>query len=405
MSLDLELVAPQIEVMVKTLSEGREEHQKHSRAGLSLLHLEKDNIEALKKKIEGSKTPFMPVAGLLSTLDEAVTPPSLPANFTIIATDGSHIDIDRHRQARCFLLNISAVSLTYGASPDAVITSYPRLYSGDADTMLKPPPGAPGRPQPIEGALLGIKRSVDECDRLAMLAESLPEESNALALMDGALILWGLGSKDYPDYVTETFLRQGQLRHLDRIQRQNGTRRLAVASYISFPRSNDVINALRIAACPYEFADCGQYCHDIDPGNRQCDAIGGVSDRELFYDLLATGQRSALYESTSMLVKEHYGPHAIIFFYLRLEDEIARIEIPKWVAESQELLNLTHSLVFDQAVRGQGYPAVLSEAHERAVITGADRENFWVLLESFLEDEKLPITGSGKNFAKRMRWV
>jgi NurA-like 5'-3' nuclease len=106
-----------------------------------------------------------------------------------------------------------------------------------------------------------------------------------------------------------------------------------------------------------------------------------------------------------MLVKEHYGPHAIIFFYLRLEDEIARIEIPKWVAESQELLNLTHSLVFDQAVRGQGYPAVLSEAHERAVITGADRENFWVLLESFLEDEKLPITGSGKNFAKRMRWV
>jgi hypothetical protein len=62
-------------------------------------------------------------------------------------------------------------------------------------------------------------------------------------------------------------------------------------------------------------------------------------------------------------------------------------------------------LVLDQVKRGQGYPAALSEAHEQAVITGADRENFWLLTESFLEDEKLPTTGSAKNFSKKVRWV
>jgi GNAT superfamily N-acetyltransferase len=405
MSLDLEKVAPQIEGMAKKLSEGREEHGRHCAEAVSVLHREKDNFEALKRKIEGSHTPFLPVAGPLGTLDAATPPQILPSDFTVIATDGSHIDIDRHRQARCFLLNISTVSLTYGSHPDAEIVSYPRLYSGDDETTLKPPAGAKERAQNIEGALLGIKRGVDECDMLAMLAESLPEKSTALALMDGALILWGLGSKDYPDFVVDTFLTQGQLKHLSRMRRQNETKKLAVASYISFPRSNDVMNTIRIAACPHEFVDCGRYCNSIAPGKRECDAVAGVSDRELFYNLLAEGERSALYESTAALVKKHYGEHAVDFFYLRLNDEIARIEMPKWVAENRELLELTHTLVLDQAEKGQGYPAALSEAHEQAVITGADRENFWLLTESFLEDEKLPTTGSAKNFSKKMRWV
>lgn len=404
MSLDLEKVAPQIEGMAKKLSEGREEHVKHCAEAVSVLHREKDNFEALKNKIKGSKTPFMPVAGPLGTLDAATSPQPLPPDFTVIATDGSHIDIDRHRQARCFLLNISTVSLTYGSHPDAEIVSYPRLYSGDDETSLSPP-GGQGRAQALEGALLGIKRGVDECDMLAMLAEGLPEKSNALALMDGALILWGLNNNEYPKFVLDTFLKQGMLKHLSRMRRQNETKKLAVASYISFPRSNDVMNTIRIAACPHEFADCGRYCNSIAPGKRECDAVAGVSDRELFYNLLAEGERSALYESTAALVKKHYGEHAVDFFYLRLDDEIARIEMPKWVAENRELLELTHTLVLDQAKRGQGYPAALSEAHEQAVITGADRENFWLLTESFLEDEKLPTTGSAKNFSKKMRWV
>ncbi len=74
--------------------------------------------------------------------------------------------------------------------------------------------------------------------------------------------------------------------------------------------------------------------------------------------------------------------------------------MPQWVAENEGLLNLTHSLVLDQCRRGQGYPVALSEAHEQAVVTGADRENFWELVESSLVAEHLPSSGSAKSFSK-----
>ena len=79
--------------------------------------------------------------------------------------------------------------------------------------------------------------------------------------------------------------------------------------------------------------------------------------------------------------------------------------IPEWVATDESLLELTHALVLDQGRRGQGYPVALSEAHEQAVVTGADRENFWQLVEASLVDEKLPSPTSAKSFSKRTRWV
>jgi len=66
---------------------------------------------------------------------------------------------------------------------------------------------------------------------------------------------------------------------------------------------------------------------------------------------------------------------------------------------------LVHSLVLDQCQRGQGYPVALSEAHEKAVVTGADRENFWQLVESSLVEEHLPSPSSAKSQSKRTRWI
>ena len=112
-----------------------------------------------------------------------------------------------------------------------------------------------------------------------------------------------------------------------------------------------------------------------------------------------------MFASPSKIVRDRYGDHYVYFFYLRVDGEIARIEIPQWVARNEGLLNLTHSLVFDQCRRGQGYPVALSEAHEQAVVTGADRENFWELVESSMINEHLPSPGSAKSFSKRTRWI
>jgi hypothetical protein len=397
-SLDLTKVAGQVIAMISGLRDSRAEQEKHLRFALETLGNPAIDLDDLKKKIKAGKTTWL-VADIVEGLNKRYPLPPAHTDFTVLATDGSHIDVDRHHATRCYLINIGSVVIHYGSKPDAVLSSAPRLYSDDKDLAIMPPGG--GREQMIEGALLGIKRSIEECAHLADLATGLPPKSTALALLDGTLILWGLEA--YPDFVAEELLINGLLKYLDAMKKLNKDRRLALASYISFPRSTDVVNVLRVAICPNDIPDCDKQC---PPGKeRDCDSLAGVRDRDLFMNLLESGERSALFISPSKVVREHYGEHRVHFFYLRVGDEIARIEIPQWVAENKELLDLTHSLVFDQCQRGHGYPVVLSEAHEQAVVTGADRENFWELVESTLIEEHLPSPSSVKSLSKRTRWV
>jgi len=387
--------------MVARLKAGGEEKRKRLNHALEVLGDKSTDIDYLRKKIASSKTTWL-VAGLVDGLDQHYKVLPLPTEFTVMATDGSHIDVDRHRSTRCYLINIGTVVLQYGANPNAILDSFPCLYAGDEEMVIMPA-GAKGHEQPVEGALLGIKRSVDECQRLAELAAELPPDSSSLALLDGSLILWGLMSKDYPEFVTETLLDKGFLNYFNEMRKLNKDRRLALASYISFPRSTDVVYALRVALCPHDPPDCDRYCSTGE--KRDCDVVAGIQDRELFASILGRGERSALFISQSAVVRKHYGEHWVHFFYLRVDDEIARVEIPQWVARDESRLNLTHSLVLDQCQWGQGYPVALSEAHEQAVVAMADRENFWQLVELSLVDEHLPNPSSGKSQSKRTRWV
>jgi len=401
MSLDLTKVAEQVGSMVARLKAGGEDRQERLQNALAVLQDKSLDLERLGKKIEASKTTWL-VAGLVDGLSPHYKAPPLPPEFSVLATDGSNIDVDRHKSTRCYLINIGSVVLRYGTKPGALLDSFPSLYFGDEDLVIAPG-GAKGREQVIEGALLGIKRGVDECRELARLAAGLPDNNPALALLDGSLILWGLSGKVYPDFVIEALLNKGFLRCLDDMRKLNKDRRLALASYISFPRSTDVVNALRVALCPHDIIDTDRLCKECT--SRDCDKVDGVRDRDLFYDILAPGERSALFTSQSSIVEKHYGGHWVYFFYVRVDDEIARVEIPQWAARDENLLELTHALVLDQCRRGQGYPVALSEAHEQAVVTGIDRESFWQLVESLMVDEKMPSPTSAKSFSKRTRWV
>ncbi len=398
MSLDLYRVVAQVGNMVVRLRAGIEERQRRLQHALEAIRHQADNFDSLQRKIASSRTTWL-VAGLVDRMDQCHKAPPTPADFTILATDGSHIDVDRHQSTRCYLINIGSVALHYGGSPDANLDSFPHLYSEDEDLFIAPT-GTKGREQPIEGTLLGIKRGVEECCQLAKLASEMPPDSSSVALLDGTLILWGLEA--YPEFVTEALLNRGFLSYVDRMRKANADKRLALASYISFPRSTDVINALRVALCPHDPLDTDRHCQDCE--TRDCDKVAGVQDRELFLNLLGEGERSALFISQSKIQK-HYGGNQVYFFYLRMEDEIARIEIPQWVATDANLLGLVHTLVYDQCRRGQGYPIALSEAHEQAVVTGADRENFWQLVASSLIEEHLPSLSSAKSRSKRTRWV
>ena len=398
MSLDLTGVAPQVGDMVAKFKAGRDERQQRLDEAISLLHKQDSQLDELKGKLAASRTTWL-VAGLTGGLTRHHPLPDIPGEFTVLATDGSHIEIDRHRSPRCFLVNIGSVALHYGSTPGSSLTSYPRLYFTREDLAI-PPPGPRGREQVIEGTLLGLKRGVDECRGLLKLADTLPPGSTSIALLDGTLVLWGFEA--YPDFVNRVLLEDGFLACLEAMRRLNESRQLAPASYISLPGSTEVTNVLRVALCPSEAPDCD---HCPSANGRDCDAVASLTDRELFAGILGEGERSELFTSQSTVVGKYYGTHSIEFFYLGVDQEIARVEVPAWVAASEELLNLVHALVFDQCRRGHGYPVALSEAHEKAIVTGADRESFWQLVESSLAAEHLTGYRSAKSRSKKTRWL
>ena len=75
------------------------------------------------------------------------------------------------------------------------------------------------------------------------------------------------------------------------------------------------------------------------------------------------------------------------------------------LAQNPELLAVGHAMLVQQCQLGLGYPVVISEAHEQAVITGHDREEFRRMTLMLLERRGLPTPESAKSFSKRRPWV
>ena len=73
------------------------------------------------------------------------------------------------------------------------------------------------------------------------------------------------------------------------------------------------------------------------------------------------------------------------FHYLNTGEEIARVEVPRWVAQDEGLLSPADTLARNQRRASRGYPVAISEAHEQAVINGRDRQTFKELVSQFLE--------------------
>ena len=48
---------------------------------------------------------------------DSIAPPDVPADWTAVSVDGSHIDVDRHLPLRCHLINLGGCAITYGKGP------------------------------------------------------------------------------------------------------------------------------------------------------------------------------------------------------------------------------------------------------------------------------------------------
>ena len=132
---------------------------------------------------------------------------------------------------------------------------------------------------------------------------------------------------------------------------------------------------------------------------------GGIGE----FPMLGPGHRSPLYRSSHLAARFALGlatgQEWSHFYYLNGGSEIARVEVPDWLADDPELLALSHAMLVKQCQLGLGYPVAISEAHEQAVITGHDREEFRRLTLMLLEQQGLPTPESAKATSKRRPWV
>jgi GNAT superfamily N-acetyltransferase len=404
MSLDLNKTAFQVDDMARHL-------RARTADRMSRLHRARETVEAFEPVEQESKRlrSVATVAWNVPAIDQSPATrhpqPRVPDDFCVVGVDGSHIDVDRNIAAQCYLINIGAAVLTYGSGADASLFNIPHLYADDDDLAIRDRRD-PFRRQPVEGTVLGAKRTVDEIRALVDAVKELPGDQPTLALVDGSLLMIGLVGRGSDDFVARELIEEGLVPALDELRSMARARPLVLAGYISLPRSGELVSALRLALCPFEVADCRGNCGEIAYGERPCDAGAlGLMDRDLYGELLDPGERSAVFASSSRLVDDYYGDHGLHFFYVNGGDEIARIEIPSWVAEDQDSLGLAHALIVDQCRRGLGYPTALMEAHEQAVVTGSDREYFVRLVEDSLTTERVGVYSSRKSMSKRLRWL
>ena len=358
---------------------------------------------AQEKTTTVGNRPYM-AAQVQGSLIGSIPPSSPPNNWRTISVDGSHIDVDRHLPIPCYLVNLGGCILTYGSQPNAVFFNQPQLATEPGDLYLIDQVSA-NNEIAVTGQLLGILRTVQELEHLVKVVEDSSSDIPTLALIDGTLVLWGLSGEGYPSFVRKYVLHERFLPALERLRELAEQRPVILAAYVSLPRTTEVTNAIRSCICPYSNQQCQDFCNNRRAAQSPCNVTNGFWDREIFRELLDPGHCSGLYRTNPAAAQEYYGEQQVYFYYLNSGEEIARVEIPQWVASNQEMLALGRSMILEQCKKGQGYPVAISEAHEQAVINGLDRQLFKQMLTETLERQGLPTYTSEKERSKSLPWL
>lgn len=352
-------------------------------------HLEaRSYLEGLE---QGGIWPFAPPVEPLCT---AYPAQDEPRDYTVVAADGSQIDVDSHGLVHCFLINVGWAAIAYGASPDACLSSRPEVHYRDEDLYLD---AEDGRREEAGGQILPLLRTVAELERLAELAEERRHRPGLLAVADGSLVRWEFGGKR-PDALRLSLLQ----RYAGALARFRAMG-VPVCGYISRPNAREVANAAALLAvqdCDHGGGGCRACAARREP---LCELVRLLPDRHLLAHL-EPGERSALFRSLAPVLAHYHPQDQVVFSYLRLGNEVARVEVPRWAATA-ESLSLIQAVLVGQCARGRGYPVVLMEAHEQAVIHAGAREAFRRMVLAALNTNDLEAGVSAKRLSKDQRAV
>jgi hypothetical protein len=242
---------------------------------------------------------------------------------------------------------------------------------------------------------MGYCRTAAEATILSELASAIADDQQAptIAMTDGSLLHWFLEPlpSEARDRILQPILTAwATLRELQ----------IPMVGYISASRSSEATNFLRLHTCPYIAPDCLTHCSDL-PNKAPCQVLDPLRDAGIWGRLLEPGERSPLWQSCAKIQDFYGADYAIHFCYVNVGAEVARVEVPAWVASDSRMFAMALRLVIAQVQKGYGYPVALAEAHNQAVVRGGDRARFFALLEREMVKAGLRNVGTSYKEARK----
>jgi hypothetical protein len=304
-----------------------------------------------------------------------VTPYKDP--YRIISVDGSQIYPDRHQGTSCYLINIGFVDIIYGGACVVRLDAQPYLFGGRTDEEIT---------DNVVEVVNAKRQELEFSTGLQLCAQQISPTfaGRQLFVCDGSLIFWHLNN-------ASESLKTTYMACYIELMRQFYAQGSAYVGYISMPKSKELVNLIRIQLCNFQLEGCTE--HKI---------MDQIVDTTVASFFLQPGSRTTLFRSNASILKEYPAELAVYFFYMDVGQEIARVELPAWVAADEQAVNAIASILFDQAQKGSGYPIAIAEAHEQAVVKGPDRDFFYQMVAKLAIDHKRHISISQKSARKRM---
>jgi hypothetical protein len=393
MTLEFHKLTLQVDQMSAYLASQRQDHE--DRIVLALRILEANSAPAfLPYILERVQDAVDKDAGYRGArpLDEAIMdtfpPAPLPGSATVVATDGSQIPPDTHGSAMYYLINTGTIIVHHGSGNPPQIASEPALFYAD-EHMRQEEGGV------ITAATVAARRTVAEMAALAEHAWHQRGEARPLvALLDNPLLFIGIGN-EVPD--------RNQLR---RIYFSAMTRLLDIhaglAGYTDRPHSRYVIGLLHLLDTPIDEVTRAR----LSTAGR----LEGLVDRFVFRSLLRPAERSALFVQMSPLNKEFRRDggetHEIAFFYMNTAAQgplpnIARVEVPMWVAQDRPLVSDIQALIYHQCQQlTTPYPYILTRAHELAIVKHEESRQLNMMIQVTMIRHGLETSESAKQVSK-----
>ena len=303
------------------------------------------------------------------------------SDYVVAATDGSEIPIDPDFIFPYYLINIGIAAIGYGQNAFFYSDSRPKIYYKDNDLYEE----VNGRKLVVRGELLEAKMLLGESIALAqVIKEFYRDNLPMLSLIDGTLIQWEIKNRsdDFKKLFVERF---------ENLFKKSKEKNLPIAGYVSGSHSKDVIGLIKVAALTI-----------FKYSKKEVEKFDQLEDVDVFEYLLKNGERSAVFKSNVPILQFYENP--VYFFYLK-QREVVRIEIPSFVFENKKVLEIMHKLLLSQMEKGNGYPVVLREAHEQAVVTNSDKSALDRLFCEMFAKNGEECTENLKALSKRKRGI